>query len=234
MTFKSAKLTDYILTKYNLPKKNILRSSEVVINLQGVQGLNSLKNLMFERNFTAKEIATMILNEDNPKTMDYYFMKLLKVKVSDVNIAHTGALTGSVKSFAYRITESFGVLSRNLNRASLSEKGQIYFVMDIHDNQIFPTSRSFRICSRKLCPIPIVNPNAGQKKQVVYSSGYTTSYLEPPDLTIPKHLILYCRNAWERKGEVKPSRAKVNNVVATSTAKGGEVIDATAEAVSVI
>jgi hypothetical protein len=231
MTFNSAKLTAYLLNKFGLSKELVFEANEHKINLYITQGINTLKDAMFVRNFTAKEIATMILNGDDPKTMDYYFMKLLKVQVEDAAISPSGALRGAVKSCAFRTTEAFGVLMRNTGRAHTLERGQIYFVMDIHENQIFPTSRSFRICSRKLCPISVINPNAGKKKIVTYGSGYTANYLEPPESMLPKHLILYCRNAWERKGEVKPSRAK-----GKGKGKGEEVAtpDAIAGAVSVI
>jgi hypothetical protein len=222
MTFKSTKLTDYIMNTRQvalndahipaMPDKN-------KIHLTVFPQINLFKN-MFVRTFTAKEIATMILNENNPKTMDYYFMKLLGVTLENACLSYGGALHGTLKAKNGRITESFGVLCRVRNY----ERGQIYFVMDIHEAQIFPKSRSFRITSRRLLPIPVNNPKAGQKKQITYGSGYVSNYIEPTEILVPKHLVLYCRNAWERKGEVKPSRVKNNN----------DAPDATAEAVSVI
>ena len=231
MTFNSAKLTDYILNKFGLAKDLTFEVNKYKIHLHITPAFNTLRNLMFARSFTPKEIATMILNEDNPKTMDYYFMKLLKVKVENACVSSSGSLSGNVRSSAQRVTESFGVLGRALRHSNSLERGQIYFVLDIHDNQIFPTSRSFRICSRKLLPISVSNPKAGHKKHVVYSGGYTATYTEPAELMVPKHLILYCRNAWERKGEVKPSRAKGKKAATTSEVLNN---DATEEAVRVI
>lgn len=187
--------------------------------------VNTLRDLMFARQFTAKEIASMILNQDNPKTMDYYFMKILDVRLDNANINWNGYLTGNLECAKTRIAESFGVLGRV--RPKNYEKGQIYFTLDIHEEQIFPKSRSFRICSKRLLPVTIPNPRKGQTKQVTYSSGYVASYLESPTLQIAKHITLYCRNAWERKGEVKPSRSKKNEENTTAP-------DAIAEAVSVI
>lgn len=222
ITLKSAKLTDYIMNTRQvdlnaahipgMPYKN-----KICLNV--FPQINLFKN-MFVRAFTAKEIATMILNENNPKTMDYYFMKLLGVNLDNTSISYGGALHGNLKSRNQRITESFGVLGRVRNY----ERGQIYFVLDIHEAQIFPKSRSFRIASRRLLPIPVINSKAGQKKQITYGSGYVSTHIEPTEILAPKHLVLYCRNAWERKGEVKPSRAKNKD----------DAPDAIAEAVSVI
>lgn len=232
MTFNSAKLTAYLLNKLGLVKEQHFEANKDKIHLLISQGINAIKNYMFVRNFTAKEIATMILNENNPKTMDYYFMKLLDVQTQDASVSYAGSLSCTIKSRAYRITESFGVLGRSLGRLD-SQRGQIYFVMDIHANQIFPASRSFRICSRKLLPISVINPNAGKKKHVVYGNGYTSTYSEPEEILIPKHLMLYCRNAWERKGVAKPSRAKGKKAAAASEV-GADTPDAIVEAVSVI
>lgn len=222
ITLKSAKLTDYIMNTRQvalndahipgMPDKN-----KICLNV--FPQINLFKN-MFVRTFTAKEIATMILNENNPKTMDYYFMKLLGVNLDNTSISYSGTLHGNLKSKNKRITESFGVLGRVRNY----ERGQIYFVMDIHEAQIFPKSRSFRITSRRLLPIPVTNPKAGQKKQITYGNGYVCTHIEPTEFLVPKHLVLYCRNAWERKGEVKPSRAKNKD----------DAPDTIAEAVSVI
>jgi len=178
---------------------------------------------MQQRTFTRQELARMIMNEDNPKTMDYFFMKLLNVQVVDAKIGWDGRINGAIRNMKGRISEAFGVLGRIRSYV----RGQIYFVMDIHEHQIFPKSRSFRICSRKIMPISIINPNDGKTKTITYGGGYTTNYLEPLELLESKQLVLYCRNAWERKGEVKPSRAK------TEAANTAETI-ATEEAVSVI
>jgi hypothetical protein len=210
---KSAKLTAYLLNKFNITKSE---NNQDIVLLSLFASVKSFKLNMFSRSFTSKEVATMILNENDPKTMDYFFMKLLDVQLDNTQINYSGTLTGTVRSAKSRITEAFGVLRRIRNFA----RGQIYFVMDIHEHQIFPKSRSFRICSRRLMPGKVINPNAGQKKQITYGSGYVSTYLEPNEILIPKHLVLYCRNAWERKGEVKPSRANqakpVVNVAATA------------------
>jgi hypothetical protein len=170
---------------------------------------------MFTRTFTDEEIAKKILNKDNPKTMDYFFMRLLKVQMNDTNIDHNGVMRGAIRSTNPRITEAFGML-RRLNGLS---RGQIHFVLDMHENQIFPKSRSFRICGRRLLPTLIVNPDAGKKKQITYGSGYVSTYTEPNEIMTSKHLLLYCRNSWTRKGDIKPSRVKNNEtkeeVVAT-------------------
>lgn len=195
------------------------------IGLYVNNSIQLLRKLMFVRDLNAKEIATMILNENNPKTMDYYFMKLLGVNLDDARIEYDGSLIGHLRSSKARITESFGVLGRVRPRSY--EKGQIYFTLDIHEDQIFPKSRSFRICSKRLMPVILPNPRKGQVKQVTYGSGYTASYPEQDTIEVSKHITLYCRNAWERKGEVKPSRAKKNEEDTTAP-------DAIAEAVSVI
>jgi hypothetical protein len=147
-------------------------------------------------------------------------MKLLGVQAHNVSVNYCGSLSGTIRSTNNRLTEAFGVLNRIRNY----DRGQIYFVLDVHTHQIFPKSRSFRIVSRRLLPVQILNPKAGQKKQVTYGSGYVSTYIEPNEIMVPKHLVLYCRNAWERKGEVKPSRAKNKD----------DAPEAIAEAVSVI
>lgn len=228
MIINDADLINFILAYYPIaPYKffngepapfepNEIKNLELYIE----QLLVQLKKSMFAKDFTAEDLARFITNENNPKTMDYFFMKLLKIKVEDFRVNYTGNVSGTVKSKKARITESFSVLQR----ASNFVRGQIYFVLDIHEHQIFPKSRSFKICSRRTLPVSIANPNAGQKKQITYGGGYVSTYLEPNELFLPKHLVLYCRNAWERKGEVKPSKAKAEV----------EVTAATEEAVSVI
>lgn len=187
--------------------------------------VNLLRKLMFVKNLNAQEIARMILNEDNPKTMDYYFMKLLDVRIQDAAIGWCGSLNGHLKSFNTRVTSSFSVLGRV--RPKSYERGQIYFTLDIHEDQIFPKSRTFRICSKRSLPVTVINPRKGQLKQVTYGSGFVASYLETPTIEVPKTIILYCRNAWERKGEIQPSTAKKQKEEVVET-------DAIAEAVSVI
>jgi len=221
MTFNSARLTSYILNKFELLKTQISKIYENRVDLYIPQGIKEIKSSMFARNFTAREIATMILNEDNPKTMDYFFMKLLKIKINHAAVGYGGVLNISMVSENNRVASAFSILGRQHN----FERGQIYFAMDMHANQIFPKSRSFRICGRKLLPINVKNPQAGTVKTIVYAHGYSNKITEPDEILQPKHIILYCRNAWERKGEVKPSRAKANNE---------EVTDATATAISVI
>lgn len=217
MKIKDANLINFILAYYPLAPYKFYNGenmpfepSEITtLNLEHSKQLSDLKKSMFAKEFTAEDLARFITNESSPKTMDYFFMKLLKVKVEEFRVNWNGELTGNVKSKKARITDAFGVLRRARNFV----KGQIYFVLDIHEHQIFPKSRSFRICSRKTMPAPVINPNAGLKKQVTYGGGYVSFYLEPNELLIPKHLVLYCRNAWERKGEVKPSRAKAETEV---------------------
>ena len=228
MTINDADLINFVLAYYTVAPYQFfdgenapfdpdeIKTLEFFINHQ----LSELKKFMFARDFTSEELARFITNENNPKTMDYFFMKLLKVKVEEFRVAYNGSVSGSVRSKKARITESFSVLKR----ASNFVRGQIYFVLDIHEHQIFPKSRSFKICSRKTMPAAIANPNAGQKKQITYGGGYVSTYLEPNETLLPKHLVLYCKNAWERKGEIKPSRVKAEV----------KVTDATEEAVSVI
>lgn len=164
---------------------------------------------MFARHFTGKEMATMLLNESNPKTMDYFFVKLLGVKLDNARVNYNGSVSGSLRSYNNRITEAVGTLTRVRG----VKRGQLYFILDAHDHQIFPKSRSLRICSRKYLPVSVVNPKAGETKKVMYGS-YSHMQTEGPEITIAKSLVLYCRNAWERKGEVLPSRATVKEVPA--------------------
>jgi hypothetical protein len=162
---------------------------------------------MFSRNFTQKEIATAILNEDNPKTMDYFYVKLLGVKIQHTRVMPNGRLVGAIQSQNHRTSEAFGLLHRHRRQAS---RGQLYFALDIHAHQIFPKSRSLRICSRKSLPVAVVNPIAGQTKIVMYGT-YASTQTEPDEILLPKDIVCYCRNAWERKGEIKPSRVSVKD-----------------------
>lgn len=228
MIINDADLINFILAYYPIAPYKFFNGEPAPFDPNEIKNLElyieqllvQLKKSMFAKDFTAEDLARFITNENNPKTMDYFFMKLLKIKVEDFRVNYTGNVSGTVKSKKARITESFSVLQR----ASNFVRGQIYFVLDIHEHQIFPKSRSFKICSRRTLPVSIANPNAGQKKQITYGGGYVSTYLEPNELFLPKHLVLYCRNAWERKGEVKPSKAKAEV----------EVTAATEEAVSVI
>jgi len=234
MIIRSNKIAELMFSRFkfeesDIEKHKLARSQSVnpqaKIELFVNSNIKLLRKLMFARDLNAKEVATMILNENNPKTMDYYFMRLLGVRLNHPRVSWNGSLNGELISSKTRITESFGVLGRV--RPKHYEKGQIYFTLDIHEDQIFPKSRSFRICSKRLLPVTLPNPRKGQVKQVTYGSGYTASYPEQDTIEVSKHITLYCRNAWERKGEVKPSRAKKNEEDATAP-------DAIAEAVSVI
>jgi hypothetical protein len=229
MIIKDADLINFICAHYPLDPYIFYNGDAwksrkpETLELNITQTLLQLKTSMFARDFTAEELAKFITNENNPKTMDYFFMKLLNVKVEEFRINYTGNLSGTVKSKKARITESFGVLQR----VRAFDRGQIYFVLDIHEHQIFPKSRSFKICSRRTLPVGIANPNAGQTKKITYGGGYVSTYLEPSELFLAKQLVLYCRNAWERKGEVKPSRSKTEEATAVE-------VTATDAAVSVI
>jgi hypothetical protein len=230
MTFNSAKLTSYILNKFGLVKEQFFKVNEHRVSLLIDRGIKEIKSSMFAKHLTAQEIATMILNEDNPKTMDYFFVNLLKVKMDHASVSYSGTLNASIKSVDNRISCAFNVLGRQRNFV----RGQVYFTIDMHRNQIFPKSRSFRICGRRLLPISVKNPNAGKVKTVKYAHGYTSTIVEPSGILQPKHVILYCRNAWERKGEVKPSRAKGNKEEAVSTPDTGESVNTTDVGISVI
>lgn len=234
MIIRSNKIAELMFSRFkfkeaDIEKYKFFRSQsdnpQAKIELHVHNNIHLLRKLMFVRELNAKEIATMILNQNNPKTMDYYFMNLLGARLDDGRISWNGSLNGHLISSKTRITESFGVLGRV--RPKNYEKGQIYFTLDIHEDQIFPKSRSFRICSKRLMPVSLPNPRKGQVKQIVYASGYTASYPEPNTIEVSKHITLYCRNAWERKGEIKPSRAKKNEEDAVAP-------DAIAETVSVI
>jgi hypothetical protein len=232
MLFKSAKLTNYIIDKFKLVRNEdqVSQYGKDKIDLFLYTDLRKLINDMINRELSAKQIATMILNEDNPKTMDYFFMKLLKINIEHAAVGYDGSISGSLLSNRLRITQAFGIL----NRIRDFVRGQLYFVLDIHEGQIFPKSRLFRICSRKLLPINTKNPNAGKIKKITYGSGYVSEYIEPKEIMISKHLMLYCKNSWERKGEVKPSRAKNKKEVLESTSEDAVAPDAIAETVSVI
>lgn len=226
----SSELYGYILNKFGLVNKQNFKENENKVILYILSELQEIKKSMFVKNFTSQEIATMILNEDNPKTMDYFFMKLLKVKLHQAGVGHDGTLNVSMRNGDARISSAFSILARQRN----FERGQIYFAMDIHSHQIFPKSRSFRICSRKLLPISIKNPNAGKIKKVAYGNGYVAQYSEPEEILQKKHIMLYCRNAWERKGEIKPSRAKDKKEEVVSTSAAVESANVTDGAACVI
>lgn len=207
MIVKSKKLTDHIFAQLDTPLDTSLVENDRgknKVDLFIYAEIKMLIRYMRVKELTAQDLANMIMNQDNPKTMDYYFMNLLDVRCQHLQINVNGALTGSVVNHNSRVSCAFD----SLRKCRDFVRGQIYFVLDIHENQIFPKSRSFKICGRRQHPVNISNPRAGQQKTVIYNSVYSAHYTEPNVILVPKHMVLYCRNAWERKGEVKPSRAK--------------------------
>lgn len=161
------------------------------------------------RYFSGEDLRELINNASNPKTMDYYFDKILGLKLQSEDVGqlhYNGTFTASVRSRDYKVAPSF-TLTQGRNRAedSTGKRGNVYFVIELNRNVTLPKCRSLAIVRKMASGTKVINPAAGQQKQVVYSSGYVQTYIEPVTINIPVNLLLYRRNAWDRIHTLKTS-----------------------------
>lgn len=166
---------------------------------------------MRTKSFSAGEVARLILNVNNPKTMDYYFLKFMGVNTdAPAHLNWAGGFTVHMTSLNNRLSHCFQ-LSANRKRVEKEQRGNIYFILDVTKDQILPKSRTLRIVRRKFEPVQVPNPNRGKTKKITYGNGYVQTYLEQSFIQQNKELLLYCRNSWDRKGEIKQSKPKKDN-----------------------
>jgi hypothetical protein len=204
-------------------------------NLHIYNSLIRTRKCMYNQSVSCTKFAKMLDNRNNPKTMDYMFLELLDVRlqyhrysVKDDDavggIEYNGRLQIGVQSNNSILSEAFSQLN-SVNKKNKT-RGQVYFTMSIFKDQIFPKSRNFRIISRRSQSVTRSNPKAGETKQVKYGSGYVAHYVEPNFFSELKPIILYCRNAWDRKTKIK-----IGGKRKTKTAEVVEVAAQPAEAI---
>lgn len=145
------------------------------------------------------DMARMIGNTDNPKTMDYYTMRILDVSCNGF-INSAGNLNFSIRSQAARASAALE-LAESIE--GNTKRGQLFFVLDVFADNLLPKSRLLRIIRNRSLPVMINNPLAGSTREIKYTSGYIAKHIEPDLIHEYKRLVLYCRNAWDRRSELK-------------------------------
>lgn len=161
-----------------------------------------MSNSCVTKELTNLDISNLLLNKDNPKSIYYYMYRLLDIENEHVKINWSGALYINIKSSATRVHEAVYMTQRHNAK---SKQGSISFILDLFPHQILPKSRLIKIISRKSMPVQVPNPKAGQTKEVKYgyNNQFTTHYPEPDFISADKHFIMYTRNMWDRKTELK-------------------------------
>jgi hypothetical protein len=159
---------------------------------------------MISRQYSLTELCSLIQNKDNPKTMDYYFNRMLNVFSYDEEAGHNtphialtygGVFDVVIHSRNPTLSNASCVLKRGSNK-----NNNMLFVMRLFENHLFPKSKTFRVISRSTCPVNIINPLAGQVSETKYASGYVYRTVQEPTVLHPKPLVLYSKNNWQRKG----------------------------------
>lgn len=155
--------------------------------------------MSYHTNLTKNDMARMISNTDNPKTMDYYAMRLFNVSCNGF-INSSGDLNFAIRSQATRASAALELVNSIEDN---SKRGQLFFVLDAFTEHLLPKSRLLRIMRKRALSVMINNPLAGSTREIKYTSGYIAKHVEPDLIHEHKSLVLYCRNAWDRKSELK-------------------------------
>jgi hypothetical protein len=170
---------------------------------------------MQSRQYSLTELSSLIQNKDNPKTMDYYFIKILNIfnGENDNGYCYDSLALNHGGVFAVSITSRHPVLSSALCllKRGESKNNNLLFVMRLFENHLFPKSKTFRVISRTTCPVDIINPKAGQIEEFKYPSGYIQRSVQHHFLQHPKPLMLYNKNNWQRKGTLNIEVSKNND-----------------------
>ena len=158
---------------------------------------------MVARQFSVEDIIRMLTNRDNPKTMDYYFMRFLGVDMESVDrgLDWSGKFTFRMSSTPGSVLgESFYLINKWINR---NTKFKSMFVLHMFEDKKLPKSRLLKIVGERSCPVDICNPKKGQNTIINSGVGFVWSRAEPDYISHPKVLVAYSRNSWERRTELK-------------------------------
>ena len=153
------------------------------------------------------DLQRILNNRDNPKTMDYYYFKLLNLKM--YTVCHAGKIIELREdNTELRTALNCGVhIDRHFRSQSKETKiflqSRYAFTMRIFPTHIFPKSHLIKILNTRRADVNAPNPLAGKTTQRFYGPGNTLSYpvLEAPYVKFTKEMVNYVRSA---KGRIKP------------------------------
>jgi len=172
---------------------------------------------MTQRNLTLEDLARLITNRDNPKTMDFYFWRFMGLAdtdnfINNMQVLSNGEFEVLLKSnaktlaAAFSLTDSvvnFNVYYRGLNNTkNTANKPSLFFVMSMFPEKVFPKCRDIKIMSSRTYYELLVNPRAGETTTISTPSGYSYSRLEPDLREEKKYLVAYSRSKWLRRGKL--------------------------------
>jgi hypothetical protein len=164
---------------------------------------------MRAKNFTPEEITRLLTNRNNPQTMDYYFAKFFKLSTEETTnhfpgmVSLNGQFVMRVTSSNMRNSAAFELVRGTSNSRSLSSMKNRqctgFFVIELPRTDAVPMTRRLKQVSFRTINVNVVNPDAGQRKTINHSRGYTIMRTEPETKPESKKMILYGRNAWDKK-----------------------------------
>jgi hypothetical protein len=156
---------------------------------------------MYDRPYTLDDLTRLLVNRDNPKTMDYYIFRLLNLTYKDLGVDFDGQFKFNMFSSNPYISKSMTMCFRHSDRLSLSYKSLV--VLPMFDKHKFPKCRSIKIVSSSVFYVDMINPNRGQTEEIQTYGGFKFLRAQPDYLSFKKYYVCYAHGKWERRGELK-------------------------------
>lgn len=175
---------------------------------------------MYAREINLGEYTRMLVNRNNPKTMDYFYFRIMRLSTDDAEVAYLnsgGEFTTRLQNRPEYLKDgaAYGDISdENSEIGNFNLKVQrsrrdgvgvdVYFLMHLFAHQLLPKSRDFKLLYKAKAKAAIVNPKAGQPFHVRAPNGTILYTILESAISKPeKYWCLYQRNNWERMNAIK-------------------------------
>lgn len=163
---------------------------------------------MRSRSFNIDEVTRILVNRNDPKTMDYYLVRVMNLKTRYADMYSNGHMNFTIASDDIIMSEAIHQMMRYrhyINGRQSKNKEQLFFVLEMFEDRVLPKCRTLRIIGRHRFSTQLPNPIAGQAVPPPPGprSAFFYQRYEPPYIAKSKQLCIYCRNNWDRKGELK-------------------------------
>lgn len=137
---------------------------------------------MLQRSYDLQELTRMLQNQNNPKTMDYYFLKFMNVDSSVGYLTISGTFIFNITSQNTALSAAFKLLT-SYSQELKTNKNKFCFVLDVFKHHKLPRSRSF-----KLRGLLTRNVHVNKKTEI----GVIGKHEE-------KNMLLYFRTNYQKK-----------------------------------
>jgi len=152
------------------------------------------------RSHTLDDVTRMLVNRNNPKTMDYYFFRIMQIAPSIIGVNYEGVY--DLKLASRNAEVSAGMTLCQKRRGG---KYKSIFTIPMFPDHKFPKSRSLKILSTSSNYIALINPKRGTTEEITTAGGFKFYRAQPDYLQQPKNHVCYAHGKWERRGQLKTS-----------------------------